>query len=340
MPAHVGAGVPANINKHRGLSARGYDFAEAERVKYDAYGKQTVLADNGVVAYKPSDYGQFVGFTGRYHDYETGLQYFRARYFDNTLGRFIGRDPAGYVDGLGLYGAYFVPNDVDPSGEKVLSFLIAQLGKKVSKEAVKKAIKEFVENKVKKELTDLKDLADDSLKDAAKKLIDKADSVLDAFDTATGAWSWTDYIPLTGDFACGERISTASIEAFSDLDSLTDEWESLLRKKQGKGKKTGPKQDLDSPHNKKIKDTADDLVKDGNTIRAGGGSKPEQLVPTPGGNKDGRRPDIIYETPSGDLGGVNVGRTKADGTPVTREVNALNDLNGPGGLPTTFVPYR
>jgi hypothetical protein len=63
-------------------------------------------------------------------------------------------------------------------------------------------------------------------------------------------------------------------------------------------------------------------------------------VPTPGGNKDGRRPDIIYETPSGDLGGVNVGRTKADGTPVTREVNALNDLNGPGGLPTTFVPYR
>jgi hypothetical protein len=40
------------------------------------------------------------------------------------------------------------------------------------------------------------------------------------------------------------------------------------------------------------------------------------------------------------LGGVNVGRTKADGTPVTREVNALNDLNGPGGLPTTFVPYR
>ncbi len=114
--AHVGAGVPANINKHRGLSPRGYDFAEAERVMYDAYGRQTVLANNGVVAYKPSDYGQFVGFTGRYHDWETGLQYFRARYFDNTLGRFIGRDPLGYVDGMGLYSGYFVPNNLDPSG--------------------------------------------------------------------------------------------------------------------------------------------------------------------------------------------------------------------------------
>ena len=120
MPAHVGAGVPANMNTHRGLSPRGYDFAEAERVMYDAYGRQTVLANNGVVAYKPSDYGQFVGFTGRYHDWETGLQYFRARYFDNTLGRFIGRDPLGYVDGMGLYSGYFVPNGVDPSGELVI----------------------------------------------------------------------------------------------------------------------------------------------------------------------------------------------------------------------------
>ena len=116
MPAHVGAGVPANMNTHRGLSPRGYDFAEAERVLYDAYGRQTVLANNGVVAYKPSDYGQFVGFTGRYHDWETGLEYFRARYFDLALGRFINRDPAGYVNGSSLYNGYFVPNGVDPTG--------------------------------------------------------------------------------------------------------------------------------------------------------------------------------------------------------------------------------
>ena len=90
--------------------------AVVERYKYDAYGKQGILAPNGVVAYKPSDYGQFHGFTGRYHDWETGLAYFRARYFDHNLGRFIGRDPLGYVDGMGLYGAYFIPNSLDPLG--------------------------------------------------------------------------------------------------------------------------------------------------------------------------------------------------------------------------------
>jgi len=29
----------------------------------------------------------------------------------------VGRDPLGYVDGMGLYGGYFVPNTVDPSGQ-------------------------------------------------------------------------------------------------------------------------------------------------------------------------------------------------------------------------------
>ena len=56
------------------------------------------------------------GFTGRYLDRETELWYFRARYYSGTLGRFIGRDPLGYVDGMGLYVAYFVPTRSDPSG--------------------------------------------------------------------------------------------------------------------------------------------------------------------------------------------------------------------------------
>jgi len=47
---------------------------------------------------------------------ETELYYFRARYYDATLGRFVGRDPLGYVDGMSLYGGYFVPGGVDPSG--------------------------------------------------------------------------------------------------------------------------------------------------------------------------------------------------------------------------------
>ncbi len=105
------------------------------------------------------------------------------------------------------------------------------------------------------------------------------------------------------------------------------------------GAKRGPKTDPTAPHNAKIRSEADTLVSEGNQIIAGGGQKPEKLVRTPGGNKEGRRPDIVYQTPNGELRGRNIGKTKADGSPVTREQNALNDLNGKGGLPTDFVAY-
>jgi len=67
--------------------------------------------------------GNPYGFTGRRFDGETGLWYFRARYFDSELGRFIGRDPldagkpaGGYHDGMSLYRGWFVPNELDPIG--------------------------------------------------------------------------------------------------------------------------------------------------------------------------------------------------------------------------------
>ena len=49
-----------------------------------------------------------------------------------------------------------------------------------------------------------------------------------------------------------------------------------------------------------------------------------------GGNKSGRRPDITYVAPEGETRGRNVGRQAADGRPVKREREALDDLNGPG----------
>jgi len=77
---------------------------------------------------------------------------------------------------------------------------------------------------------------------------------------------------------------------------------------------------------------------DGGTVIAGGGRLPEQLVRTPGGNKSGRRPDVLYQDCNGNLCGVNVGKTKADGSPIKREQQALDDLNG-AGLPTRFERY-
>ncbi len=90
--------------------------AVVERYRYDTYGNRTVLAPDGVTPRAVSSYNQQVGFTGRYEDKETKLWYFRARYYSGTLGRFIGRDPLGYVDGDNLYRAYYVPNALDPSG--------------------------------------------------------------------------------------------------------------------------------------------------------------------------------------------------------------------------------
>jgi RHS repeat-associated protein len=104
-----------------------------------------------------------------------------------------------------------------------------------------------------------------------------------------------------------------------------------------KGAKRGPKTDPNAPHNKKIREVASKIT-DGRVV-AGGGVAPERLIPTPGGAKAGRRPDILVERPDGSLYAINVGRTTASGAPVPREVKAMNDLSNKGGIPTTFVPY-
>lgn len=64
----------------------------------------------------------------------------------------------------------------------------------------------------------------------------------------------------------------------------------------------------------------------------------ERLIPTPGGHKSGRRPDVLYKDCNGNICGINVGKTKADGSPIKREQEALDDLNG-AGVPTTFQRY-
>ncbi len=60
-------------------------------------------------------------FTGREWDKEIGLYYYRARYYDPDVGRFISEDPIGFAGGdVNLY-AYVVNNPVnwvDPWGLK------------------------------------------------------------------------------------------------------------------------------------------------------------------------------------------------------------------------------
>jgi RHS repeat-associated protein len=83
--------------------------ATVERYAYDAYGLPTVF-DGAGAALAPNAWGTPHSvisnpwmFTGRQLDEETGLYFYRARYYDATKGRFLQRDPLGYVDGLNLY---------------------------------------------------------------------------------------------------------------------------------------------------------------------------------------------------------------------------------------------
>lgn len=92
----------------RGLSDSAGDLKEL--YAYSPFGKQIVV--NSSISTNNN-----YGFTGRYLDNETGLWYFRARYFSDDLGRFINRDSWGYVDGLSLYNGYFAQSFLlDPSG--------------------------------------------------------------------------------------------------------------------------------------------------------------------------------------------------------------------------------
>jgi RHS repeat-associated protein len=81
----------------------------ANSYTYDSFGKLT--ASTGTLT-NPFQ------FTGRESDSETGLYYYRARYYDLSAGRFIGEDPAGFDDGSNFYD--YAANDpivfIDPWG--------------------------------------------------------------------------------------------------------------------------------------------------------------------------------------------------------------------------------
>ncbi|WP_309733697.1 RHS repeat-associated core domain-containing protein [Chamaesiphon sp. OTE_75_metabat_556] len=62
-----------------------------DQLTYDSFGNTLSQLD-------PNVKFRF-GYTGRESDPETGLYYYRARYFDGNVGRFISTDPIGFEAG-------------------------------------------------------------------------------------------------------------------------------------------------------------------------------------------------------------------------------------------------
>ncbi|MDR3762572.1 MAG: RHS repeat-associated core domain-containing protein, partial [Acidobacteriota bacterium] len=65
----------------------------ASTYTYDSFGNTT--ATEGI--HNPFRY------TGREHDTETGLYYYRARYYDPSIGRFVSEDPVRFKAGVNFY---------------------------------------------------------------------------------------------------------------------------------------------------------------------------------------------------------------------------------------------
>ncbi len=91
--------------------------AIVERYRYDVFG-QVQITDAAGNLRSSSAFGNRFLFTGRELDAETALYYYRARYYNPKLGRFLQRDPVGYSAGINLYS--YVDNNpinwLDPRG--------------------------------------------------------------------------------------------------------------------------------------------------------------------------------------------------------------------------------
>ncbi len=103
-------------NQHYSITAMTTSTgAVAERYAYTAYGQPTILNASGTVL-TSSAVGNRYTYTGREWDETLGIYHFRARWMSPLAGRFLGRDPIGYLDTYALYDLEIALSALDPTG--------------------------------------------------------------------------------------------------------------------------------------------------------------------------------------------------------------------------------
>jgi len=93
---------------------------------YDSVSESTSVANHrqydsfgNLVNESHDEIDHLFGFTGREYDFETGLAYYRARYYDPAIGRFLSEDPLGFAAGdtnLSRYVSNSPLDSTDPTG--------------------------------------------------------------------------------------------------------------------------------------------------------------------------------------------------------------------------------
>jgi len=315
-------------------------------------------------------------FRGYWWDPYLKVYHVRHRVYDPTPGpgglRWLQRDPAGFVDGWNLYAYCPEPwgggdpvNGIDPYG--LDGWWIGWIARSVGAPEVGDYLDDSVDGAAEiggywSAIESAQQILDDASDPEARKEVhnalqkakDVSSSVPVAGDLAyhavnivdAGLSVWDEHVDGSGTTTTGGiTVVSPAIDNFV-LAVAEGVGGSSKAGKNGSdpfgnaasGKKRGPKTSPGEGQNPKIAAKEAERTAMGHEHIAGG-SKDEKLWPTLGGEKSGRRPDLLMKDNDGKPYGIQVGKTDKNGNPVKREKDSLNDLNIHGNLPTEFCPY-
>ncbi len=97
------------------LSLSDSSGAVVERISYTAYGQPTFTNAAGTTLSSSAKATRY-SYTGRELDPSLQLHHFRARWMSGVSGRFLGRDPMGFIDAYNLYPSFLSLDMLDSSG--------------------------------------------------------------------------------------------------------------------------------------------------------------------------------------------------------------------------------